>query len=142
MAGASCAAGLHSEGADVILLDKGRGAGGRISTRRAEAVGKTLRFDHGAQYFTCRDDAMRPVVDAWEHEGLVARWRGKLVVAEKGDVRALESDTVRYVGVPGMNAIVKALHRGLDVRFSERVVRLDAGDLSWTIRNRRPCAGS
>ena len=53
MAGLSCATRLAALGHEVALFDKGRGPGGRMATRRVEADGTLLRFDHGAQYFTC-----------------------------------------------------------------------------------------
>ena len=41
---------LADRGLNVKVFDKGRGLGGRMSTRRVD--GKSC-FDHGAQYFTC-----------------------------------------------------------------------------------------
>ncbi|MEO0815401.1 MAG: FAD-dependent oxidoreductase, partial [Myxococcota bacterium] len=51
MAGMSCARTLADHGVPVTVFDKGRGPGGRMSTRRAEPH----VFDHGAQYFVARD---------------------------------------------------------------------------------------
>ena len=45
MAGLACARHLADAGLAVVLLDKGRGVGGRVATRR---VGD-MQFDHGAQ---------------------------------------------------------------------------------------------
>jgi renalase len=46
MAGLACARRLADTGHAPVVLDKGRGIGGRVATRR---VGD-LQFDHGAQY--------------------------------------------------------------------------------------------
>ena len=35
---------------EVLVLDKGRGVGGRLATRRAAEA----KFDHGAQYFSTK----------------------------------------------------------------------------------------
>ena len=43
---------LQREGWTVAVLDKSRGVGGRMTTRR---VGEGT-FDHGAQFFTVRDN--------------------------------------------------------------------------------------
>ncbi|MCU0764322.1 MAG: FAD-dependent oxidoreductase, partial [Hydrogenophaga sp.] len=48
MAGVVCARTLVQAGHRVTLLEKSRGFGGRMSTRRTEFGS----FDHGAQYFT------------------------------------------------------------------------------------------
>ncbi|MGA8880775.1 MAG: FAD-dependent oxidoreductase, partial [Azonexus sp.] len=50
IAGLSCATALQQAGLKVSLFDKGRGPGGRMSTRR----GDDWQCDHGAQYFTAR----------------------------------------------------------------------------------------
>ena len=55
MAGLSCAAALGSVGHAVTLIDKARGPGGRMSTRRVDTPLGQAAFDHGAQYFTARD---------------------------------------------------------------------------------------
>ena len=50
---------LNRAGHSVALFDKGRGVGGRTSTRR----GNGIAFDHGAQYFTVRDPRFRAFLD-------------------------------------------------------------------------------
>ena len=52
MAGIACARTLVQAGHRVTVFDKSQGLGGRMSTR-GSAFGT---FDHGAQYFTVRDD--------------------------------------------------------------------------------------
>ena len=49
IAGLSCALRLQGGDHHVTLFDKGRGAGGRMSTRRVETPAGTAAFDHGAQ---------------------------------------------------------------------------------------------
>ena len=75
LAGLICAERLIRQGWPVTVFDKGRGPGGRMATRRAD----DLRFDHGAQYFTARDQRFRDRVDAWVHDGVVALWNGRIV---------------------------------------------------------------
>ncbi len=90
MAGLACATRLADAGFAVTAFDKGRGPGGRMATRRAEVEGRTVRFDHGAQYFTARDPAFADQVTRWQADGIVARWP------------AAGDDA--WVGTPGMNA--------------------------------------
>ena len=52
MAGIACARTLMQAGHRVTVFEKSRGTSGRMSTR-ATSFGN---FDHGAQYFTVRDD--------------------------------------------------------------------------------------
>ncbi len=119
MAGLSAASALASTGLSIIVLDKGRGPGGRMAARRVEIAGETVRFDHGAQYFTARDPAFREAVAAWERAGVAARWP------------AAGEDA--WVGTPGMNACVKAMAEGLDVRWGVRAERLSRKGAVWRV---------
>jgi renalase len=114
MAGLACARRLADAGLAAIVLDKGRGIGGRVATRR---VGD-LRFDHGAQYVNAHGAefaaALHRLGDA------VAGW-------EDGKGRT------HSVGVPGMSAIPKALGAGLDIRQNAQVARVVQDDGGWAL---------
>jgi len=56
----------QANGARVLVLDKGRGVGGRLATRRTDSG----VFDHGAQFFTARDPQFRLLVEAWRAAGI------------------------------------------------------------------------
>ncbi|RKH42983.1 FAD-dependent oxidoreductase [Corallococcus sp. AB050B] len=129
MSGLTLARVLTGAGFGVRVLDKGRGPGGRLSTRRS-ADGGT--FDHGAQYFTARDALLQELVDAWGAEGVVAEWRGRIGTLTRGVVTPAK-DSVRYVGVPGMSAVAKALADGLDVRMGVRVERVAREGRAWRL---------
>jgi len=74
MAGLSAASALAATGARIIVLDKGRGPGGRMAARRVEIAGEQVSFDHGAQYFTARDPDFQAEVALWEQADVAARW--------------------------------------------------------------------
>ncbi len=90
-----------------------------MATRRAEVAGETLLFDHGAQYLTARDDRFARQVAEWETSGVVARWPA----AGQG----------AFVGVPGMNAPIKAMASGLDVHFGNRVEAFGQSGAGWRL---------
>lgn len=119
MAGLSAATALAATGARLIVLDKGRGPGGRMAARRVEIAGKPVSFDHGAQYFTARDPAFRAAVEAWEVAGVAARWPAAGVDA--------------WVGTPGMNGPIRAMAEGLDVRWGMRAERILRGEGGWLV---------
>ena len=119
MAGLSAATALADSGVSVSVLDKGRGPGGRMAARRVEIAGEPVSFDHGAQYFTARDPAFREAVAAWEAAGVAARWP------------AAGADA--WVGTPGMNACVKHMAAGLDVRWNVRADRLCRDSALWRV---------
>ena len=130
LSGLICARTLSDHGCQVTVFEKSRGAGGRMSTRRAEPK---LRFDHGAQYFTVRDPRFRRYVESWTELGVVAPWLGRIVVLKNGEVIEEKRGLTRHVGVPGMNAICKHLVSDLDVRFETQVAPLERLDNEWRL---------
>ena len=74
VAGLACAERLAGQGHDVVLFDKGRGPGGRMSTRRMPTSAGEAYFDYAAQYFTVRDESFRRRVDAWIFDSVAAAW--------------------------------------------------------------------
>ncbi|MEM8963430.1 MAG: FAD-dependent oxidoreductase [Acidobacteriota bacterium] len=130
LAGARC---LADHGLEVVVFDKGRGPGGRASTRRAQGPQGTLTFDHGAQYFSARDPRFARFVESWHHDGVVAPWRGRFVTIDDGTIVPRHDEHPRWVGVPGMNAVLAHLATDLDVRWSTRVDRLTRHGSTWQL---------
>ena len=128
MAGLACATRLVEAGHSVRVFDKGRGPGGRMASRRAEIDGKTVSFDHGAQYFTARDAGFAQQVNEWETAGVVARW----------SAASRSADDPAWVGVPGMNGPIRAMAlsleaKGHDVLWSVRIESLKHDGALWQI---------
>lgn len=102
------------------MIDKGRSVGGRLATRR---IG-TARLDHGAQFFTVRDELFERTVSEWRRDGIVREWcRG----FHENDGHP------RYVGVNGMNAIAKHVALGLEVRCDTLAFGVQRHTDRWTI---------
>jgi hypothetical protein len=125
MAGLTAAHDL-TDFADVVVLDKGRGVGGRLATRR---VGEAT-FDHGAQFITTHTDEFAATITKLVGSGVVAPWfRGRI-----GPNGVVDPDGhTRYRGAVSMNAIAKALAVGLDVRTASLVSSLVHDGKSWTV---------
>jgi predicted NAD/FAD-dependent oxidoreductase len=120
---------LMDHGLEVRVFDKARGPGGRCSTRRERG----LSFDHGAQYFTVRDDRFKRYVDAWIDEGLVQSWQGRVGTAAGGKVQMKGNGTDRFVGVPGMSAVAGHLASQLDISFDTRVRGIEGTPNCWRL---------
>jgi len=102
LAGAMAARESADAGLRVLVLDKGRGPGGRLSTRRVDGAG----FDHGAACLQARGEDFRAWLGVQVAAGRAAPW---------GE---------GWVGVPGMNMLVAGLLEGIDVRWSTTVAAL------------------
>lgn len=126
LAGLAAARTLVTRGRRCVVLDKGRGVGGRLATRR---IGEAA-FDHGAQFFTVRDPAFRALNEAWLAAGVTTRWAENFPSADGADDGRREP---RYRGAPGMTAPAKALAAGLDVRTSAKVTALRWQGREWRV---------
>ena len=107
MAGLACADALAERGLQPMLFDKGRGVGGRMSTRRLPTPQGEVCFDYGAPFFSLSDPGFAAVASVWQAKGLAAPWP-----AGGADV---------WVGVPGMNALLQDMAQRHDVSFGCRV---------------------
>ncbi len=126
MSGLLAARTLVTSGRSVVVIDKGRGVGGRLATRRIDGA----RLDHGAQFFTARTDRFQTFVTAMIGEGVVHEWTRGFGAESDGHLR--------YAVRGGMTALAKHLAEGLEVVTSCRIesvepdgtVRADDGR-SW-----------
>ncbi len=109
---------LQSDGHEVVVLDKGRGVGGRMATRRiAGAV-----LDHGAQFFTIRSDRFAALTAAARRDGLIYEW-----------CRGFEAHDghPRYAVRGGMTAWMKLLATGIDVRCNTMAFAVRRHAAGW-----------
>lgn len=117
MAGLACADVLRAAGHSVGLFDKGRGPGGRMSTRRLHTSLGSVTIDHGAQYFTARDPAFKRLVGTWAELGITERWP--------------PAGAEAWIGVPGMNAIVKQMAAAHAVKWGNLVTGMVRKSKAW-----------
>ncbi len=96
---------LASRNARLVVLEKSRGVGGRMSTKR---VGSAV-FDQGAQFFTVRDEHLEARIACWERKGVVARWAGK------------ENGEERWIARPSMTGLAKTLAQNLPIKLQSQV---------------------
>ncbi len=115
LAGLACAKTLAAHGVVARLIDKGRAAGGRMATRRVEADGESFDFDHGAQFLTARSSLFRATLEATHAK----TW----------------PDEARFVGVPRMSSIPRALAQGLNLLVAREVVDLLGEPGAWRLRH-------
>ena len=126
ISGCVCAWRLARAGHEVTLLEKGRGVGGRMATRRMEGA----RIDHGAQFFTARDPRMLELLSHWEKENAVTPWYDH--IPGRPDLPAGQ----RYRGMEGMTSPAKILAREFRVEtrfFLEHINRNESG---WSVEEK------
>ena len=152
-----CAAGeLVQAGFRVLVLEKSRGVGGRMATRR---LGQAV-FDHGAQYFTIRGKAFGNLVGDALRAGVVEKWcegfpRAASIAdgprsIDAADARDEESTIARWRGVRGMTDLPKRIAEvvmsaatgqgGFELRTAAKVVSVgsDAGSVRVVMEEGAP----
>ena len=112
LAGLSAARQLQTHGHEVEIIDKGRGVGGRLATRRMGDA----RLDHGAQFFTTRGEVFTDTIAQAREAGAVVEWcRGF----------ADQDGYPRYRGAQGMTSLAKWLAIGVPMQLGVEVDRIE-----------------
>ncbi len=124
IAGVTCAASLIKAGLRPVILEKSRGLGGRMATRRA---GDGFVFDHGAQFITARSKDFLAALNNAIERGAAAHWHPNMHAPPPS------APTDWIVGMPAMNAIVKSVAQEFDVRFSTEISAIRRDGEAWRL---------
>jgi renalase len=119
LAGLSAANELQLAGYRVLVVDKGRGLGGRLAGRRIGGA----TFDYGAQFMTTRQPRFVEQVNQWVDAGVAEPWYSS--------VTGQPNSHVRYRGVPTMTAIAKYMAQDIDILRATRVTAIGHEDNGW-----------
>lgn len=148
IAGLCAAAELAAAGLRALVLEKARGVGGRMATRR---IGAAV-CDHGAQFFTVRGDEFGGLVSAAEADGAVARWCDGFVPADAAGAAVASRDGhARWRGVRGMTDLSRWLatrlaqpadRPGCTIRIGAKVaaVAIEANGVGIVLEDDEPIA--
>ena len=129
MAGVAAVQRLSEVNIAASLFDRGRAPGGRCSSRRS----LPFAFDHGAQYFTARDRVFAQFVEGWAERGWVERWPGRIIALGQPEGPRQVKPIDRWVAVPSMGALPRALARDFSVQSSCTVSRMERNGITWTL---------
>jgi predicted NAD/FAD-dependent oxidoreductase len=135
ISGLACARALADQRLEVTVFDKSPRVGGRMASRSAHDSAVTT-FDHGAQYFTARDERFQRLVGSWCKLGVVAPWEARIVKLTATGIAATRGTPTRYVGLPCMRAVAEHLAEQLQLRLGDRVHRLLRSESgAWSVES-------
>lgn len=131
MAGLTCAQVLQQAGYEVVVLEKSRGVGGRMATRRSHDT----RIDHGTCYLSPKAELFQDFISDLVEAGVVQIWTDCVYnLLPDGSLQTPSERSPRYVAAEGMSAIAKALAPNLDIQLNQRVVALTTtADHTWQL---------
>ena len=121
MSGLIAATQLAKTGLKVQCVEKARGSGGRLSSKRvaAEMDDTAISFDLGCASFTANSELFRSQVENWISQGLANIWHYS------------EQRGAHYVPVPRSSSITRALADSLEVHFSTRITVIQKEQDGW-----------
>lgn len=93
---------------DVTVIDKSKGVGGRMATRK---IGD-CQADHGAQYFSVQSKDFQELINQLLAESIVSKWQ------------LAQRTNVRYFGSEGMKMIPKKMAENINVILTEKASRI------------------
>jgi len=135
ISGLAAARKFQESGRDVIVLEKSRGVGGRVATRRMAVGEHEVPVDHGAQYFTARDRRFQDQVARWQEAGICFPWSEEF--PNWSDGRLAEAPSLwketRFACRKGMNALGKHLAEGLSILRTHRISSVEREGEGWLI---------
>ncbi|MGB3200368.1 MAG: FAD-dependent oxidoreductase [Nodosilinea sp.] len=129
LSGLTAAHALHQANYRVVVVDKSRGLGGRVATRR---IGNTV-VDHGCRYLQPFDDPhLSPIPDLLA-AGVLQPWQPeRFDLGDDGVLTATAPGTL-YAASQGMSAIAKGLAQGLTIHRHWRATAITPLPQGWRI---------
>jgi renalase len=130
IAGLTCAQKLHQAGRRVVAIDKSRGLGGRLATRR---LGGT-HADHGVCYLRPKGEPFRAWIEELVAAGVLRVWtEGIHSLSADGILQPPSKLAPCYAAPEGATAVAKYLAQGLDVIGGRHITTITPIADGWQI---------
>lgn len=137
LAGLTCAQQLYQAGYRVVVVEKSRGVGGRVATRRLH----NTRADHGLPCLQTQGKLSQQLIEILVQSGILQTWTDTIyelnvakpessvftrslfrgIGGEQDVALQLNTDITCYIAPTGMTAVTKFLTTGLDIWLNHRV---------------------
>ena len=145
LSGITCARQLTAAGYRVCILDKSRGLGGRMATRRVRSpisasISSQVRVDHGLRYWQPETEGLKALTQELLAEGVLTPWNvSAYEIRQRGVLTPVTqvAEDRKYVATAGMSAIAKFLTRdftpGENLLTDHRAVSMSYRGSHWQI---------
>ena len=132
MSGITAAQRLSQAGHRVLVLDKSRGLGGRMATRRVawpQGSSETVVVDHGCPLIQSPTHLGESWLKNWVDQGILQPWTPAELILEANGQWASRPEpgdvgNRYYISPLGMNALAKAMATGLTIQRQSRVTQV------------------
>lgn len=128
IAGLTCAQQLQQAGYQVVVIEKSRGLGGRLATRRLQGT----HADHGVCYLKPKGTEFKAWLDRFISEGILQPWTDAIYELHADQIQPPTNREICYASPLGITAIAKSLASSLTILNNHRAIRLEQTE-GWTI---------
>lgn len=111
LAGLICAKQLQQAGLKVVILEKSRGVGGRVATRRLYDT----CIDRGLPFLEIQGEQTQQLIEQLLECNILQLWTGNVYELHSQNDWQLSPSTNRYIVPDGINAIAKFLATDLEI---------------------------
>jgi predicted NAD/FAD-dependent oxidoreductase len=118
---------------EVIIFDKSRGIGGRMTTRRVD----DFHFDHGAQFFTAKSKEFKDFLQNAKNDNIITEWNcdfAEIIGNKINKKRQFNNEKPHFVAKPQMNFLCKYLAKNLNILLNKQVENIDFCDKKWVLK--------
>jgi renalase len=130
IAGLTCAQELTRSGHHPTLIDKSKGLGGRLATRRLN----NTHADHGVCYLKPKSDRFQHWIDDLVNDEILRIWTDRIHQLDRSFTLQAPNKTARcYASPQGATAIAKHLATGLTIISDRRVTHLEPITDGWRL---------
>lgn len=129
LAGLICARQLQQAGYRVAVIEKSRGLGGRVATRRLQQT----CADHGVRYLENQGELSQQLIQILSDRQIIHPWLNVLYRLESETLHPI-SPALRYAASTGITAIAKFLATDLEIRRGQRVVAIAPAANQWELQ--------
>lgn len=131
ISGLACAQQLHQVGYKVAVVEKSRGLGGRVATRRLHDTCADL----GTCYLKPQAGLFQRFVEVLAQQNVIQVWSDAAYKFNPESQQLTASDrSPLYIAPKGMSAIARFLAADLEIHLNQRVVEISANAYNWCLQ--------
>jgi renalase len=131
VAGLICAQRLQQLGKRVIVVEKSRGLGGRLATRRLPKG----HADHGVRYLEEQGSLTHYLIDRLCKHQVLQPWSNRLHTCDRsGGLHPFNRSQIGYASEAGITSVAKVLGTGLEIWRNRRVTAITiTAEQTWAL---------